>query len=260
MKIRFLGTGTSHGIPVIGCDCPVCHSADPRNRRRRCSLYVQAGGNCLLFDTPPDLREQALTFGVRRVDRVFITHGHADHIFGFDDIRRYAEMQRAHIPVHAAPDTLELLRSKFDYVDKPSHSFGGVPRVRFESMTAPVSCGGGVSVTPVPVEHGAERIYGYRVDAPGGSVAYVPDCSVIPEDSFAKLAGLDVMILDALRPEPHPTHFSLSQSVEALLRIRARTAFVTHLTHGLEHAATQALLPENMQVPFDGLELDVNRL
>ena len=252
MKITFLGTGTSHGVPMIGCRCAVCRSDNPKNRRRRCSLYVQAGGKHLLFDTPPDLRDQVLTFGVERVDAVFITHPHADHIFGFDDIRRFSDLQKGHIPVYSSPETIAALRVKFDYVDKPSHSFGGVPRVVFTEMTAPVEVGG-ARVTPVPVLHGEEPVCGFRVEANGQRLVYIPDCSGIPNESFELLHDLDVMILDGLRPGKHATHFSIEESVENLQRIGAKRSFLTHLTHHSDHDTLQAALPAGIEVPWDGL-------
>jgi phosphoribosyl 1,2-cyclic phosphate phosphodiesterase len=252
MKVTFLGTGTSHGVPMIGCHCAVCRSDNPKNKRRRCSLYVQAGGKHLLFDTPPDLRDQVLTFGVERVDAVFITHPHADHIFGFDDIRRFSDLQKAHIHVYGSPETIASMRVKFDYVDKPSHSFGGVPRVIFTKMTAPVEVGG-AKVTPVPVMHGAEAVYGFLVEADGKRLAYIPDCSGIPDKSFELLQDLDVMILDGLRPGKHATHFSIEECVEHLQRIGAKRSFLTHLTHNSDHDALQAVLPAGIEVPWDGL-------
>jgi phosphoribosyl 1,2-cyclic phosphate phosphodiesterase len=252
MKVTFLGTGTSHGVPMIGCRCAVCQSDNPRNKRRRCSLYVQAGGKSLLFDTPPDLRDQVLTFGVERVDAVFITHPHADHIFGFDDVRRFSDMQREHIHVYGSPATIASMRVKFDYVDKPSHSFGGVPRVIFTEMIKPVDVGS-VRVTPVPVMHGEETVYGFMVEEDGSRLAYIPDCSGIPADSFQWLEGLDVMILDGLRPGKHATHFSIEECVENLLRIGAKRSFLTHLTHHSDHDTLQATLPAGIEVSWDGL-------
>lgn len=263
MKVTFLGTGTSHGVPMIGCNCAVCRSDNPKNKRRRCSLYVQAGGKHLLFDTPPDLRDQVLTFGVERVDAVFITHPHADHIFGFDDIRRFSDLQKAHIHVHGSPETTASMRAKFDYVDRPSHSFGGVPRVVFTEMSAPVEIGG-AKVTPVPVMHGEEPVYGFLVEADGRRLAYIPDCSGIPETSFhppstegsgvtGLLEHLDVMILDGLRPGKHATHFSIEECVENLQRIGAKRSFLTHLTHHSDHDTLQTSLPAGIEVPWDGL-------
>jgi phosphoribosyl 1,2-cyclic phosphate phosphodiesterase len=237
---------------MIGCDCAVCRSDNPQNKRRRCSLYVQAGGKHLLFDTPPDFRDQVLTFGVKRVDAVFITHPHADHIFGFDDVRRFSDLQQGHIPVYGSPETIASMRVKFDYVDRQSHSFGGVPRVVFTEMTAPVETGG-ARITPVPVMHGEDRIYGFRIDADGKSLAYIPDCSGIPDESFQTLELLDVMILDGLRPGKHATHFSIEECVEHLRRIGAKRSFLTHLTHHSDHDVLQASLPAGIEVPWDGL-------
>ncbi|MEI7851120.1 MAG: MBL fold metallo-hydrolase [Kiritimatiellales bacterium] len=252
MKVTFLGTGTSHGVPMIGCNCAVCRSDNPKNKRRRCSLYVQAVGKHLLFDTPPDLRDQVMTFGVERVDAVFITHPHADHIFGFDDIRRFSDLQQAHIHVYGSPETIASMRAKFDYVDKPSHSFGGVPRVVFTEMTAPVEIGG-ARVTPIPVMHGEELIYGFLVEADRNRLAYIPDCSGIPDSSFQWLEYLDAMILDGLRPGRHATHFSIGECVEHLQRIGAKRSFITHLTHHSDHDTLQASLPAGIEVPWDGL-------
>lgn len=252
MKAMFLGTGTSHGVPMIGCRCAVCLSDNPKNKRRRCSLYVRAGGKHLLFDTPPDLRDQVLTFGVERVDAVFITHPHADHIFGFDDIRRFSDMQQAHIHVYGSPETIAAMRSKFDYVDKPSHSFGGVPRVIFTEMSMSVEIGG-ARVTPIPVLHGEEWVSGFRIDADGTSLAYIPDCSGIPPESSRILEHLDVMILDGLRPGKHATHFSIEECVENLQRIGAKRSFLTHLTHHSDHEILQVSLPAGIEVPWDGL-------
>ncbi len=252
MKFTFLGTGTSHGVPMIGCGCAVCKSENPKNRRRRCSLYVQAGGKQLLFDTPPDLRDQVLTFGVERVDAVFITHPHADHIFGFDDIRRFSDLQRAHLPVHGSPETILALRTIFHYVDRPSHSFGGVPRVIFTEMSASVKVGEAL-VTPVPVLHGEEVVCGFLVEADEKRLAYIPDCSGIPEQSFRFLQNLDVMILDGLRPGRHATHFSIEECVQNLQRIGAKRSFITHLTHHSDYETLQASLPAGIEVPWDGL-------
>ncbi len=241
---------------MIGCSCPVCRSANPKNKRRRCSLYVQAGGKHLLFDTPPDFREQVLTFGVERVDAAFITHAHADHVFGFDDIRRFSDLQKAHIPVYGSPETMASMRTKFDYVDKPSHSFGGVPRVTFTDLAGSVSVGE-VRVTPVSVKHGPDDVFGFAVESAGRRLAYIPDCSGIPAESFQWLENLDVMILDGLRPGRHATHFSIEESVEHLLKIRAKRSFLTHLTHHSDHDLLQASLSAGIEVPWDGLTVSL---
>lgn len=256
MQFTFLGTGTSHGIPMIGCSCKVCTSADPRNRRRRSSLYVMTEGKHLIIDTPPDFREQVLQFGVTRVDAVFLTHPHADHIYGFDDVRRFSSMQKAHIPVHGAPETIRQMRKKFDYVDRASYGFESVPRVLFTDMTEPVELGA-CRITPLPVSHGKDRIYGFLIEGGRKKLAYIPDCNEIPDETMQLLNNLDAMILDGLRPEPHPTHFSISECVEHLGRIGAKQSFLTHLTHNSDHAALQKQLGAAVTVPWDGLEVQL---
>jgi phosphoribosyl 1,2-cyclic phosphate phosphodiesterase len=251
MKFTFLGTGTSHGVPMIGCSCAVCTSSDWKNKRRRCSLYVEAAGQHIVIDTPPDFRDQVLTFGVKRVDAVFLTHPHADHIYGFDDVRRFSDIQKGHIPVYGAPRTIKQMRKKFDYVDRKSHSFGGVPRVHFTDQTGPVSVGE-VTVTPLPVSHGMDTIYGFMVESSGKRLGYIPDCNGIPEETFQCLENMDVMILDGLRPQKHPTHFSIGEAVEQLRRIGATQSFITHLTHNSEHHELQAQLGDAVTVPWDG--------
>ncbi|MEA2068820.1 MAG: MBL fold metallo-hydrolase [Verrucomicrobiota bacterium] len=254
MKLTFLGTGTSHGVPMIGCSCAVCTSNDWKNKRRRCSLYVVAAGQHLVFDTPPDFRDQVLSFGVERVDAVFLTHPHADHIYGFDDVRRFSTMQDRHIPVFGSPGTIKQMRKKFDYVDRPSYGFESVPRVQFTDQTKPVSIGT-ATITPLPVSHGTDTIYGFLIEADGVRLGYIPDCNGIPDETFQLLASMDAMILDGLRPEKHPTHFSIGECTEQLKRIGARQSFITHLTHNSEHHDLQARLGDSVTVPWDGLEI-----
>lgn len=256
MKFTFLGTGTSHGIPMIGCHCPVCTSNDIKNVRRRCSLYIETGDRHLIIDTPPDFRDQVLTFGVPQVDAVFLTHPHADHICGFDDVRRFSDLQKTHIPVYGCPRTIKQMRKKFDYVDRKSHSFGGVPRVRFTEQTESVKLGE-AEITPLPVAHGADTVYGFLVAADGARLAYIPDCNGIPETTAALLTRLDVMILDGLRPAPHPTHFSIGECVDQLKKIDAKNSYLTHLTHNSEHHELQARLGKEVTVPWDGLEVQL---
>ncbi len=253
MKFTFLGTGTSHGIPIIGCSCEVCISANPKNKRRRSSLYVVAEGQHLVFDTPPDFRDQVLSFGVERVDAVFLTHPHADHIFGFDDIRRFSTLQEQHIPVYGSTDTIRLMRKKFDYVDK-GYNFESVPRVQFREQEEPVTVGR-ATITPLPVQHGKELIYGFRIDGDGKRLGYIPDCNAIPDETLQLLENMDVMILDGLRPRPHPTHFTIAECVEQLAQIGARQSFITHLTHNSDHEQLQQNLGEAVTVPWDGLQI-----
>jgi len=254
MKFTFLGTGTSHGIPMIGCSCTVCRSNEPKNKRRRCSLYVVCANQHLIFDTPPDFRDQVLSFGVERVDAVFLTHPHADHIYGFDDIRRFSTMQQSHIPVYGSPRTIKQMRKKFDYVDRTSYGFESVPRVRFEKQLEPVQVGD-VHITPLPVSHGQDTIYGFLIEGDDKRMAYIPDCNGIPADSLKLLNKLDAMILDGLRPQPHPTHYSIDECVDMLIKIGAKRSYPTHLTHLSDHAELQQYVPEGITVPWDGLEV-----
>lgn len=254
MQCTFLGTGTSHGIPMIGCTCDVCTSTDVKNKRRRCSLYVVTEGRHIVIDTPPDFRDQVLTFGVERVDAVFLTHTHADHIYGFDDVRRFSTMQNQHIPVYGSADTIRMMHKKFDYVGTAGYSFESVPRAHFIEQREPVSVGS-ASVTPLPVWHGKQCIYGFLIEGDGKRLSYIPDCNGIPEETLILLNDLDVMILDGLRPEEHPTHYNIDQCVEMLARIGADQSYITHLTHHSEHHALQSRLGHAVTVPWDGLQL-----
>ena len=252
MKITFLGTGTSHGIPAIGCSCDVCRSTDSRNKRRRSSLYVEAGGRHLIIDTAPDFRDQVLTFGVSRVDAVLLTHAHADHIFGFDDLRRFCFMQKMRIPVYGSQATLASMRDKFSYIFEESLWRATAPQVDFIEVDSPFPIAD-IEIEPLAVPHGPMLVYGYLIRHAGQSVGYFPDCSALDAMTVDRLRGVDVMILDALREEPHPTHLCLDESVELLRDIGAEQSYITHLCHALEHIRTQSRLPERIAVPYDGL-------
>lgn len=257
MRLTFLGTGTSQGIPIIGCDCDVCRSEDPRDRRLRSSIHVEHAGFHLQVDAPPEFRLQALAAQLTAVDAVLITHTHADHIFGLDDLRQFNALRGgAAIPVYAAPPDVAHLRKVFAYMFKPAEPGTTRPRIELRAVEAPFALGP-FRVTPLPVWHGAEMILGYRLDADGCAVAYAPDCSGIPDETMRLLEKLDVMVLDALRPTPHPTHLSLPESLALLRRIGARRSFITHLCHRLGHAATQRAVPGDVTVPWDGLTIEV---
>jgi phosphoribosyl 1,2-cyclic phosphate phosphodiesterase len=255
MKAVLLGTGTSVGVPAIGCDCRVCTSTDPRNRRRRTSLYLQAEGSHVVVDTPPDFREQAISCRVPRVDAVLFTHSHADHIFGFDDIRRFNTIQDATIPAYADPSTLADLRRIFDYVEAPHVPGVYRPLIDFREVTAPFSVGD-IRVTPLPVVHPPKPTLGYRFDAGGRSVGYVPDCHDMPDGTLELLGGLDVMILEALRHRPHPTHLTVEQSLAWLKRIGAKRSFLVHICHELEHVELEQSLPGGISPAFDGMSME----
>lgn len=254
MNILFLGTGTSHGVPMIGCHCAVCQSDDPRDRRDRPSIVVtHDDGTPVLVDTPPDLRHQALRHGVERVDAVVFTHSHADHIFGLDELRRFNVLRGGPLPVHADRVTLGDLGRIFDYAfNSPPELGGGVPRLVAQEIDGPFELAG-QRWQPVPILHGRRSILGFRV----GNVAYLTDCSHLPDSSKPLLEGLDLLVLGALRDRPHPTHFSLEQAVAAAQELGAARTLFTHISHELPHAATCARLPATMALAYDGLSVDV---
>ena len=253
-RVTFLGTGTSHGVPMIGCGCATCHSPDPRDRRLRPSIVVEVrGGPSILVDTSTDLRQQALTAGVARVDAILFTHSHADHVMGMDEIRRFNVMQKSPIPAYAdAPDGRGSQAHVQLRVPRPDEKGGGVPQIDLRPIDGPLVVHG-VSVTPVPILHGQRPILGFRF----GSFAYLTDCSGIPEASWALLEGLDVLVLDALRHKPHPTHFTVEEAVAAIATIQPRRALLTHICHDLPHEETNRALPSGVELAYDGLQLDV---
>ena len=239
---------------MIGCDCATCRSTDPRDRRWRTSVRVETDGEqSLLIDAGPDLRAQALAFDVRRVDAILFTHGHSDHILGLDDVRRFNAMQRGSMPCYGDPMTLRDIRRTFAYVfDAATPRGGGLPQLDLYEV-AGTFCFGRQEVIPVPIFHGDRAILGYRL----GGFAYLTDCSRIPESSWPLLEGLDLLVLDALREARHPTHFSLTEAVEAARRIAPRRTCFTHMCHDLAHAATCARLPEGVELAYDGLVVDI---
>lgn len=252
-RVTMLGSGTSSGVPVIGCSCPVCSSTDPRNRRLRASVRLELAGGTVLVDTSPDLREQALRSGLDRLDAILFTHAHADHLFGLDDVRIFNFRQRAAIPCFGSPATLERVRTAFSYVFEEGQEGGGKPQLELRPVNGPFELLG-ARVVPVPVWHGSLPVLGYRIDG----FAYVTDVNRIPEESYPLLAGLEVLILGALRYRPHPTHFSIGEAVAVAARIGARRTFFTHLAHDVDHAAPALPLPPGVAFGHDGLELDLS--
>jgi phosphoribosyl 1,2-cyclic phosphate phosphodiesterase len=251
VELLILGSGTSQGIPAIGCGCDTCTSSDPRDRRSRPSALFTAGGKRLLVDTSSDFREQMLRHGVPRIDAVLLTHSHFDHIGGFDDMRQYNFIQKEAIPVYGRGDALAEMRTTFRYAFGESiQEGGGVPQAMLIPVadSAPFDAAG-VPVTPVPGMHGILPVLGFRV----GAAAYLTDVNAVPEESFGLLRGLDALVLDALRHRPHPTHFCLSESIEIARRIGAKRTWFTHIAHSIRHERDSALLPDGMRFAHDGL-------
>jgi phosphoribosyl 1,2-cyclic phosphate phosphodiesterase len=252
LRILFLGTGTSVGVPVIGCSCPVCTSTDPHNNRLRVSLYIKTeDGPAILVDTGPDLRQQALRYGITRVDAVLFTHAHADHIFGMDDLRRFNRDRDHALPCYADKDTADSIRSIFGY--SMNHNMGGaLPLVDINTIDGPFEIER-LGIVPVPLQHGRRTTTGYRI----GRFAYLTDCNGISEQSLNLLKDLDLLVIDGLRFREHPTHFTVPQALEAIERINPARAFLTHMSHGVDHDTVSKQLPDRVELAYDGLEVTV---
>ena len=252
MRLLFMGTGTSHGVPMIGCSCPVCTSKDPRNKRTRSSLLITYQDKNILIDTATELRLQALSFNVAHVDAVLYTHFHADHVFGFDDLRRFNHLQGAAIPVYANAHTIAELKVCFAYVFRDGPKGGGKPQIIPRLITSPFDLFG-LSIQPIKVYHGEMPILGYRL----ANVAYVTDCSSISPSEQELLHDLDILILGALRYRPHPTHFNLEQALQLIEEVKPRQAWLTHLAHAFDHAQVEKELPPHVGLAYDGLAIEV---
>lgn len=251
--LTVLGSGTSMGVPTIGCTCDVCKSKDPHDYRTRPSIMVEWDRNRVLIDTTPDFREQAIREGIDRLDAVLYTHGHADHILGLDDLRPLSFPRvtgGGKLPLYANKNTARVLRSVFKYVFENNYKYGGIAQVELNEISQPVEVRGKWFI-PVTVIHGDAEIFGYRF----GSAAYLTDFSAIPDASFSKLQDLDVLFLDALRHTAHPTHSTVANSLRIVERLRPKRTFFTHISHDLGHEVTNASLPENVRLAHDGLRL-----
>lgn len=253
MRVTFLGTGTSTGVPVVGCHCRVCASENPLNQRLRQSVKIEMRGKHFLIDTTPDLRLQLLRSPIPRLDFVLFTHSHSDHLMGLDDIRPFNFRQREAIHAFASPNTAKAIRRAFGYIWDSSQLGGGKPQLELHEIDGPF-VHDGIEIIPIPVIHGDWTILGFRI----GSFAYITDTNGIPSSSRRLLEGIDVLALDGLRPAPpHPTHFTIGEAITCAREIGARQTYLIHLTHDIEHSEFSATLPEGVELAYDGLDLEL---
>lgn len=256
MRVTFLGTGTSYGIPQPGCDCAVCRSTDPRDRRFRTAILVEAAGLTLLIDTPPDLRSQCLAHDIRKIDAVLMTHAHADHVFGFDDLRAYTNRMPEPMPAWASAGTAQTLRHIFDYLERPPIPGTSLARIDLRVAEGPFEFGG-IRLTPLPAEHGRVEMIGWKIEHQERTFAAIPDCKHLPPKTLALCHGADLVVIDALRIRPHPTHMNFSEAIPILRTIQAKRSLVIHLCHEVSHAQAEQLLPADITPAFDGLQIEL---
>jgi len=254
MIVTFLGTGTSTGVPVVGCHCSVCLSDDPHNKRLRQSVKIEAKGKHFLIDTTPDLRLQLLRDPIPRLDFLLYTHSHADHVMGLDDIRPFNFRQRETIRAYASADTAKAIRRAFSYIWDPHAQLGGgKPQLELVEVTERFAHDG-IDIVPLPVTHGDWTIFGFRI----GPFAYITDTNGIPDETVRLLEGVEELALDGLRPAPHhPTHFTIAEAVEAAKKIGARRTWIIHVAHEVDHATVEATLPPDVRLAYDGLRLEL---
>lgn len=251
MKITILGSGTSTGVPMVGCDCPVCSSTDLRDKRTRASLLIRHNGRTILVDTSSDLRQQALRERVEKIDAVFFTHAHADHVNGIDDLRGFYFLHKEVIPCYASRNSLDTLQAGFAYIFHEQENSGYTPLLEAHEASAPFELFG-LQVTPVPLLHGLTTSLGYRV----GAFAYLTDCSAIPDSSLPLLEGVELLIIDGLRWTGHPFHYNIDGAIAATGSLKAARVILTHLTHEVSHSEG-GKLPPGFEFAFDGMEFDM---
>lgn len=253
--ITFLGTGTSVGVPVIGCFCDVCRSDDPRNNRTRSSVLVSHGNTTLLVDSGPDLREQALREKITSIDAVLYTHSHLDHVVGFDEMRAFCWGKREPLPLYGTAACIDVLKGMFGWAFHPDNTHRGYVKPDPRPVTS-FFCIGGLAITPLPVEHGTVETVGYLFETDSGfRTAYLPDVKRIPPETMALLGKLDVLVIDTLRDAPHATHLSLGEALEISQTLSPRRTVLTHISHDLDHAGLSSRLPEGVEAAYDGLRV-----
>lgn len=255
MRVIFLGTGTSVGVPTIGCSCEVCTSTDPRDNRTRTGLLIEHEGRTLQIDISADFRQQMLREKIGRLDALMITHAHADHILGLDDIRPF-NFRQGEIPVYASESTWKRVSRVFYYIFSPPPNYvgGGLPKIRREVIDGPFDVIG-LRVTPFPVIHGSMEVTGFRISDGRVEMAFITDCNRIPESSLELLHGLDLLIIDALRYKPHSTHLHLEQTLAYIDHLKPRRSLLTHMGHDFKHAVARSHLPPGVEMAFDGLQI-----
>lgn len=251
MKITFLGTGTSQGVPVIGCPCEVCRSLDYRDKRLRTSVHIEVNGKSFVIDTGPDFRQQMLREDIKRLDAVIFTHGHKDHIAGLDDVRAYNFIQQMDMPVYGQKKVLEQLRAEFYYAFEPT-KYPGIPRLKLIEIHASDFEAGGVNITPLPVLHLHMPVLGFRI----GNFSYITDANFIPDETLEKLKGTKILVLNALQRGQHVSHFNLEEAVAAAVQIAADQTYFTHISHKLGlHKVVDKELPPSIALAYDGLSV-----
>ena len=253
LRITVLGSGTSMGVPTLGCHCEVCTSNDPRDNRLRPSILVRYGGKNVVIDTTPDFRTQALRAKINRLDAVLFTHEHADHIMGLDDVRPFNFRQRSSIPIFGSEETLTAIRRSFHYIFDASIPESSIPKLEMHVLDGSAFDLFGLEIRPLRLLHGRGAVFGYRF----GSAAYLTDHSEIPPETLEQLQGLDVLFLDALRHKPHPTHSTVERSIAYAEQLNPRRTYFTHICHELPHVKTESGLPQHIRLAYDGLEIAV---
>ncbi len=252
MQITFLGTGTSHGVPRIGCSCAVCTSNNPKNKRFRSSVLVEEGDDAIIIDTGPEFRLQALRSQITHLNAIFYTHNHADHMNGIDDLRVFSEIEP--LKVFGPEQVLNDIRQRFPYAVGENSWRGGLPQLVLGGVPPEGVVINSLRFIPIPLVHGCRQVYGYRT----GGFAYLTDCKEIPAASLSLLEGLDILVIDALRYKTHPTHMSVDEAVATAQAIGATTTYVTHIAHDLDHEELDGYLPDSMHPAYDGLSVRVS--